>query len=213
MAYPRDESLYIVDTDASDTEISGVLNKIEDDRERVISYGSRSLNKTERNFCITYKELLAIRHFVEYYRLYLFGRKLLARRDHNCLVFLFRMKEPKGRIPRWIEILSAFDFSIECRKSQKHGNTDSLSRCQDPWDCQCTEPDNLESLKCGPCAKCTKRFKEMQGFAEKLNADKTGNSDETSFNSNRAVSTRSSSEANPDQAPSSEQKRPVNQWI
>ena len=98
MAYPKDEGLYILDTDASDTQISGVLSQIQDDKERVISYGSRSLNKAERNYCITDKELLAIRHFVEYYRQYLLGRKFLVRSDHNSLTFLFRLKEPKGHI-------------------------------------------------------------------------------------------------------------------
>ena len=67
MAYPRDEGLHIADTDASDTQVSGVMSQIKDDREIVIRYGSRSLNKTERNYCITDKELLAIHHFVENY--------------------------------------------------------------------------------------------------------------------------------------------------
>ena len=213
MAYPRNEGQYILDTDASDTQISGVLSQVQDGIERVISYGSRSLNKAERNYCITDKELLTIRHFVEYYRQYLLGRKFLVRSDHNALVFLFRLKEPKGRIARWIEILSAFDMSIEYRKSQKHGNADALSRCPDPWDCQCAEPDNLESLKCGPCAKCAKRFKEMQGLM--LKDDEGGSSNETSQNSIRAVSTRSSSDANPDQVANTVQSRPclANQWL
>ena len=213
MAYPRNEGQYILDTDASDTQISGILSQVQDGRERVISYGSRSLNKAERNYCITDKELLAIRHFVEYYRQYLLGRRFLVRSDHNALVFLFRMKEPKGRIARWIEILSAFDMSIEYRKSQRHGNADSLTRCPDPWDCQCAEPDNLESLKCGPCAKCTKRFKEMQGL--KLRDGEWESLNENSQNSIRAVNTRSSSDANSDPGTSTttDQKCLANQWL
>ena len=141
MAYRQDEGLYILDTDASDTQVTGILSQIQGDRERVISYGSRSLNKAERNYCITDKELLAICHFTEYYRQYLLGRKFFVRSDHNSLTHLFRLKEPKGRIAHWIEIISAFNSSIEYRKGQKHGNVDSLSRCPDPWDCQCSEPD------------------------------------------------------------------------
>ena len=130
----------------------------------MISYGSRTLNKAEKNYCITDKELLAIRHFTEYYRQYLLGRKFLVRSDHQALTFLFRLKEPKARIARWIEILSAFDFSIEYCRAEKHGNADSLTRCDNPWDCTCSDVDNLEPLKCGPCAKYKKRFQEMQGF-------------------------------------------------
>ena len=73
MAYPRDSGPYILDTDASDTQISGVLSQVQDGIERVISYGSRTLNKAERNYCITDKELLGVRHFTEYYRQYLLG--------------------------------------------------------------------------------------------------------------------------------------------
>ena len=215
MAYPKDEGLYILDTDASDTQISGVLSQIQDDKEGVISYGSRSLNKAERNYCITDKELLAIRHFVEYYRQYLLGRKFLVRSDHNSLTFLFRLKEPKGRIAHWIEILSAYDFSIEYRKGQKHMNADSLSRCPDPWDCQCPDQDNLESLKCGPCAKCSKRFREMKGFSSQPSPDTTDAVSEQSSESIRAVGTRSNPSAdhesgsNPEVTVSSS----VNQWL
>ena len=58
MAFPRDSGLYVLDTDSSDTQISGVLNQVQDGVERVISYGSRTLNKAEKNYCITHKELL-----------------------------------------------------------------------------------------------------------------------------------------------------------
>ena len=186
MAYPRNEGLYVLDTDASDTQIAAVLSQMQDGKERVISYGSRTLNKAERNYCITDKELLGVRHFTEYYRQYLLGRKFLVRSDHQALTFLFKLKEPKSRIARWIEILSAFDFSIEFRRGRSHGNADALSRCPDPWDCQCEDIDNLESLKCGPCKKCVKRQNEMLG-------DDCGHTTQ----SVRAVTTRSRSTANP----------------
>ncbi len=161
MAHPRNDGLYILDTDASDTQIAGVLSQVQDGNERVVSYGSRTLNKAECNYCITDKELLAVRHFVEYYRQYLLGRQFLVRSDHQALTFLFRLKEPKGRIARWIEIMSSFDFTIEYRPGKKHGNADALSRCPDPWDCQCQDTDNLETLQCGPCPKCIKRSVNM----------------------------------------------------
>jgi hypothetical protein len=85
----------------------------------VISYGSRTLNRAETNYCVTDKELLALRYFVEYYRQYLLGRKFLVRTDHPAPVWLFSFKEPKGRITRWLEILSAFDFSIQIKGNNK----------------------------------------------------------------------------------------------
>ncbi len=162
MAFAEDDGEYILDTDASDSQIAAVLSQVQDGKESVISYGSRTLNKAEKNYCITDKELLGIRHFVEFYRQYLLGRHFLVRSDHQALVWLFRLKEPKGRIARWIEILSEYDFSIEYRAGAKHSNADALSRCPNPWDCDCGDVDNLECLRCGPCMKCKKRSDDME---------------------------------------------------
>ena len=71
---------------------------------------SKALNKAESNCFVTEKELLAVRYFIEYFRQYLF----LVRSDHQSLVWLFRLKEPRGKVARWIEILGQYDspFSI-----------------------------------------------------------------------------------------------------
>jgi hypothetical protein len=42
---------------ACDSSIGAVLSQIQDGRLRVIAYGSRTLNKAEKNYCITDKEL------------------------------------------------------------------------------------------------------------------------------------------------------------
>ena len=157
MACPNDTDDFVLDVDASDFGIGAVLTQIQEGKERVVSYASRTLNKAERNYCVTDKELLAVRYFVEYFRHYLLGRKFLVRSDHQCLRWLFSLKNPSGRIARWIEILSAYNFSIEYRKGRNHGNSDGMSRCPNPQDCTCAEGDTLEILKCGPCKKCQKR--------------------------------------------------------
>lgn len=75
--------------------------------------------------------------------------------------WLFSLKEPKSRIARWIELLSAFDFDIEYRPGTKHGNADGMSRCPVPRDCQCPETEK-KTLACGPCKKCLKRSEDMK---------------------------------------------------
>ena len=157
MAYPQENGKYILDTDASEYGIGAVLSQIQDGKERVIAYASRSLNKAERNYCVTDRELLAVRYFTDYFRHYLLGRHFLVRSDHQALRWLFTLKNPKDRVARWIEILSAFNFSVEYRPGNKHGNADGMSRCINPKDCQCPDQDNLEDLKCGPCKKCKRR--------------------------------------------------------
>ena len=73
MAYPRDTGYVILDTDACDRAIGTVLSQIQDGHLKVIVYGSRTLNRAEGYYCITDKELLAVRYFIEYYRQYLSG--------------------------------------------------------------------------------------------------------------------------------------------
>ena len=167
MALPGETGQYILDTDASDGQMAGILSQIQDGHERVINFG-RTLGKAERNYCITNKELLAIRHFVEYFRQYLLGHTFLVRRYHQALDWFFKIKEPKGRIARWIELLSEYDFSIEYRSGNKHTNADALSRCPNPWDCQCSDIDNLEVHRCGPCEKCKNRMADMKGSEDKF---------------------------------------------
>ncbi|MCG8032791.1 MAG: retroviral-like aspartic protease family protein, partial [Candidatus Thiodiazotropha taylori] len=162
MGYPLNEGGdFILDVDASDIGIGGVLHQIQQGKEKVIAYASRALNRAESNYCITEKELLAVRFFIEYFRQYLLGRRFVVRSDHQSLVWLFRLKEPRGKIARWIEILSQYDFSIQYRPGKNQSNCDSLSRCQDPRACNCADQDTLEPLKCGPCKKCTKRAQDM----------------------------------------------------
>ena len=67
MAFPEKDGEYILDCDSSDVGISGELSHIQNGEERVISYGSRTLSKAEKKYCMTGKELLAVRYFVEYY--------------------------------------------------------------------------------------------------------------------------------------------------
>ena len=147
MAYPTAEGEFVLDTDASDVSIGAVLSQIHAGEEKVIAYGSRTLNRAERNYCTTNKELLAIKHFVEYYKHYLLGRHFIVRTDHQALKWLFSMKEPRAMIARWIEVLSQYDFTIEYRKGTKHQNADSLSRCPNPRDCQCEDSGEISVVR------------------------------------------------------------------
>ena len=68
-----------------------MLSQVQDGVERAIAYGSRTLSKAERNYCVTDRELLAVRYSMEYYKQYLLGRKFLARTDHQALQWLYSL--------------------------------------------------------------------------------------------------------------------------
>ena len=74
---------FVLDVDDSDIGIGGILHQMQGDRERVIAYNRRSLNKAEKNYCVTEKELLAVRYFIEYFRRYPLGRRFRVRSDHH----------------------------------------------------------------------------------------------------------------------------------
>ena len=117
-----------MDTDASGNAIGAALNQIQNCQERVIAYGSKSLSMAERNYSVTHRELLAVVHFVQHFKPYLFGKNFLLRMDHGSLRWLFNFKEPEGQLARWLETLSQYRFDIEHRKGTLHTNCDALSR-------------------------------------------------------------------------------------
>ena len=55
LAYPNAQDMFILDTDASNTAIGAELLQLQD-REKVTSYGSFTLNPAQRNYCTTKKE-------------------------------------------------------------------------------------------------------------------------------------------------------------
>ena len=97
MAHPQDDGQFILDTDASGTMIGCVLSQVQDGKEKVIAYESQTLSRTERNYCVTDRELLAVCYFMEYYKQYLLGQKFLVQTDHQALKWLFSLKEPKDQ--------------------------------------------------------------------------------------------------------------------
>ena len=129
LAYPDFEKPFILDTDASDVGIGGVLSQLDGEgKERVIVYGSRLLSKPERRYCVTRRELLALVTFVHLYRPYLICRKFTLRTDHGSLTWLRNFKEPEGQLARWLEQLQELDFEIVHRRGRSHQNADALSR-------------------------------------------------------------------------------------
>jgi len=119
----------ILDTDASAYALGGVLSQVVDGQERVIAYASQTLSKSQKNYCTTHRELLAVVQFTKHFRHYLWGRHFLVRTDHSSLRWLMNYNDADGMVARWLTKLQEFDFTIEHRPGAKHLNADGLSRC------------------------------------------------------------------------------------
>ncbi|KAK2577752.1 hypothetical protein KPH14_011855, partial [Odynerus spinipes] len=128
LAYPLTNAEFILDTDASNFAMGADLSQVQDGQEMVVAFFSKTLNKAERNYCVTRKELLAIVKSIEHFQYYLYRRSFTVRTDHAALRWLLSFKKPEGQIARWIERLQGYDFKIEHRPGRIHSNADALSR-------------------------------------------------------------------------------------
>ena len=139
LIYPNFQKEFILDTDASFDTIGAVLSQLDEQgHERVIAYGSHSMNKHEIGYCITRKELLAIYYFTQHFKHYLYGKKFKLRTDHKAITFMMTTKKPiTAQFQTWINFLSSLDMDISFRKGIEHTNADALSRD-----------------KCGRCTQC-----------------------------------------------------------
>ena len=128
LAAPRDEGLYILDTDASDIGLGAVLQQEQPDGLRVIAYASCAMSRAEVSYCTTRKELLAIIYGLKKFRQYLLAREFVIRTDHAALTYLLKTPEPVGQQARWLDLLGEYNFTIQHRSGDQNRNADALSR-------------------------------------------------------------------------------------
>ena len=141
LAYPVLGSQFILDTDSSDVACGAVLSQIQDGKERVIAYMSKSMNVHERAYCITRKELLAVVVALRHFHSYLYGQEVLLRTDNAAVSWMRTLKVPTGQVARWLQELNTYNLKVVHRSGRSHLNADALSRM--------------------PCKSC-KRQKELQ---------------------------------------------------
>ena len=142
---------FTIRTDACDIGISAVLMQ-EDEKNvmRAVSFASRTLNKSERNYSTAHKECLAVIYGVKKYRMYIEYSPFVVETDHQALKWLMSQKEPTGRLARWALELQEYDIEIKYRKGSENQLADALSRAPvDPPDEEVTvlPPMTLRELK------------------------------------------------------------------
>lgn len=124
---PDFEKPFTLHTDASDYGVGAVLTQ-DIDGEKVISFLSRSLTKSERKYSTTERELISVIWAVEKLRHYLEGTRFTIVTDHHSLLWLDRLRDPTGRLARWALRLQAFDYTVVHRKGKHNVVPDFLSR-------------------------------------------------------------------------------------
>ena len=79
LAFPTETGQNILDTDASNFGLGGVLSQIRDDVEFVVVYCSRALRPSQRRYCTTKREILAAVDMCFQFQSYLRGAKFTLR--------------------------------------------------------------------------------------------------------------------------------------
>ncbi|XP_055523166.1 uncharacterized protein K02A2.6-like [Wyeomyia smithii] len=108
--------------DASKDGISAVLAHKIDNVDRPVAFASRVLSGSEKSYSVLHKEGLAIMYGLNKYYQYLAGNKFTIKTDHNPLVSILSPQKgipvmAAGRIQRWANFLSGFNYNLEYVKS------------------------------------------------------------------------------------------------
>ena len=140
-----------VEIDASNYATRGVLSmKGSDELWRPVTFISKSLSDTERNYEIHDKEMLVVVKYLEAWRHFLEGvmMKFEIWTDHKNLEYFIKAQKLNRRQARWALYLSRFNFMLKHVSGSKMGKADSLSRRPD-WEVG-VERDNEDKMLVKP---------------------------------------------------------------
>ncbi|CAK1587301.1 unnamed protein product [Parnassius mnemosyne] len=119
---------FIIQCDASNKGTGAVLFQTRDGIERPVAYSSRKFSERETKYSTSERELLSVIHAVEQFRPYIEGTHFKVITDHSALQWLYKNKDPHGRLARWAMRLQQFDFEVIYRKGKDNIVPDALSR-------------------------------------------------------------------------------------
>ncbi|PRP73023.1 retrotransposon nucleocapsid protein, partial [Planoprotostelium fungivorum] len=127
----------VLETDASDFAISGILSQTHPDGLRPISFYSRKMKEAELNYDTHDKELLAIVECLKAWRHWILGvsTPLNIYTDHENLRWFSSKQHLNRRQIRWSQFLADFNYKLIHRPGKSNVKADLLSRrAQDALD-------------------------------------------------------------------------------
>jgi len=132
LAHPDFGKPFIIETDASEEAIGISLHQTNAKNEKhPVAYDGRKLSAAERRYPVHEKELLAIKEALRVWRHYIAGKKTLVLTDHQSLRYMNSIRNPSGRMARWIDEFQEYDLDIQYRKGSEAVVPDALSRRPD----------------------------------------------------------------------------------
>lgn len=130
---PVDDVVQQVATDASNYAVGAVLYQIINGKYHFIAFHSKALNKSQRNYSATKRELFGIVSAFRAFREFLYGTYFQLFTDHKALIFLHTQRHLNPMLLTWFEELLEMDFEIFHRPGLDNILPDALSRIYLPF--------------------------------------------------------------------------------
>lgn len=145
LRHPNFNNPFYMNCDASDTSLGAELyQEDEEENHLVISFASRILTNSEKNYSVTEKELLSVVFACGKFRTFILGYSITVRTDHKSISFLRNCKLSHGRLTRWTLALQEYNVSWEYVPGRKNVIADCLSRVN--WEKRTLEDDKGDQL-------------------------------------------------------------------
>ena len=109
--------------------LGAVLYQVQDGVEKVISYASRSLTKSETKYPVHKLEFLCLKWAItEQFHEYLYRNTFDVYTDNNPLTYVLTTAKLDAMGHRWITGLASYNFHIHYKSRKSNAEADALSR-------------------------------------------------------------------------------------
>ena len=121
LAYADFKAPFILHTDASGEGLGAVLYQVQEGRQRVIAYASRSLSKSEKNYPVHKLEFLVLKWAItSKFHEYRYGSQFQVYTDNNPLTYVLTTAKLDATGHRWVAALSNYIYSITYKPGKEY---------------------------------------------------------------------------------------------
>ena len=146
LAYADFAKPFKLHTDTSVLGLCAVLCQVHDGVEKVISYASRSLTKSETKYPAHKLEFLCLKWAItEQFHEYLYGNTFDVYTNNNPLTYVLKTDKLNAMEHRWITGLANYNFHIHYQSGKSNVKADALSRINWKKDDQTLQADSIQA--------------------------------------------------------------------
>lgn len=140
---------FIVEFTCSNNTTSAVLSQIQEGEHKGISYASKSLLPSERQYSECEKHCLAATWAVLHFKHYLCGHHAIVKTSHHPVKFLTNKNcELSSRVGKWALVLQGQSMEVQYKKNHKMKHVEGLAAMHDcSAECQEMDSDDLHTTR------------------------------------------------------------------